>query len=224
MNYNLFNSNIYLEDNISWIDNLNKICDKYIEEAIIRDKKYFINSNDFGSVYHSNPLFNDNNFYDFIMFINKKAYSILDKQGYDLKNYYLILNELWVQEFSKKGGGHHSLHTHSKGHISGFYFLKCSDKTSYPIFHDPRPGKMMIQLPEKDSNTITDASEKINFKPKPGTFIFFNSYLGHEFVVDHGIDPFRFIHFNIQAVPKQLINNNYKKINDSKNSSSDRLF
>jgi hypothetical protein len=42
--------------------------------------------------------------------------------------------------------------------------------------------------------------------------IFFNSYLGHEFVVDHGIEPFRFIHFNIQAVPKQLINNDIKRI------------
>jgi hypothetical protein len=70
----------------------------------------------------------------------------------------------------------------------------------------------MIQLPEKDNTLITDASEKIPFRPKPGTFIFFNSYLGHEFVVDHGIEPFRFIHFNIQAVPKQLINNNIKRI------------
>ena len=42
--------------------------------------------------------------------------------------------------------------------------------------------------------------------------IFFNSYLQHEFVVDHGIGPFRFIHFNIQAFPKQLINNDIKHI------------
>jgi hypothetical protein len=39
-----------------------------------------------------------------------------------------------------------------------------------------------------------------------------NIYLGHEFTVDPGIDPFRFIHFNIQALPKELINNNIKKI------------
>jgi len=71
---------------------------------------------------------------------------------------------------------------------------------------------MMIQLPEKDINKTTEASEKIHFIPKPGTFIFFNSYIGHEFVVDHGIEPFRFIHFNIQAVPKQLINNDIKRI------------
>ena len=54
--------------------------------------------------------------------------------------------------------------------------------------------------------------EKIPFNPKPGTFVFFNSYLCHEFVVDHGIEPFRFIHFNIKAIPKQLINNGIKRI------------
>ena len=45
-----------------------------------------------------------------------------------------------------------------------------------------------------------------------GTFMFFNSYLEHEFSVDHGLEPFRFIHFNLQAIPKQLINNDIKRI------------
>ena len=44
-------------------------------------------------------------------------------------------------------------HVHWDNHISGFYFLKCSDKTSYPIFHDPRAG-MMTKLPQKDKNKI----------------------------------------------------------------------
>lgn len=72
--------------------------------------------------------------------------------------------------------------------------------------------------------SLTEASEKIPFLPKPGTFVFFNSYIGHEFVVDHGMEPFRFIYFNVQAVLKNLINGNFKKINDSQNNSSDSLF
>jgi uncharacterized protein (TIGR02466 family) len=207
-----FTSPIYVEEDIYWLDSLNNFSDKYINEAIENNKKNFINNKDFGLVHHSVSLTNDINFLKFMQFISKRAYSILDEQGYDLKDYSLVIKELWVQEFSKEGGGHHSTHTHWDGHISGFYFLKCSNKTSYPIFHDPRPGKIMIQLPEKDITKITDASEKIPFKPKPGIFVFFNSYLGHEFVVDHGIDSFRFIHFNIQAVPKQLINNDIKRI------------
>jgi len=34
--------------------------------------------------------------------------------------------------------------------------------------------------------------------------IIFPGYLEHEYAVDHGIEPFRFIHWNIQAVPKQM--------------------
>jgi len=212
MKSSYFTNNIYVEEDNSWLNFLNTVSDKYIEQVKNYNKQYFLNNKDFGLVHHSGLLMSDPDLLEFNKFICKKSYSILDEQGYDLKEYLLSIRELWVQEFSKEGGGFHSVHTHWNGHISGFYFLKCSDKTSFPIFHDPRPGKLMIQLPEKDNTLITDASEKIPFRPKPGTFIFFNSYLGHEFVVDHGIEPFRFIHFNIQAVPKQLINNNIKRI------------
>jgi len=212
MKFSYFTNNIYVEEDNSWLNFLNTVSDKYIEQAKNYNKKYFLNNKDFGLVHHSGLLMLDPDLLEFNKFICKKSYSILDEQGYDLKEYLLSIRELWVQEFSKEGGGFHSVHTHWNGHMSGFYFLKCSDKTSFPIFHDPRPGKLMIQLPEKDNTLVTDASEKIVLRPQPGTFVFFNSYLGHEFVVDHGIEPFRFIHFNIQAVPKQLINNDIKRI------------
>ena len=41
-------------------------------------------------------------------------------------------------------------------------------------------------------------------QPKPGTLIIFPGYLEHEYAVDFGIEPFRFIHWNIQAVPKEM--------------------
>ena len=56
-------------------------------------------------------------------------------------------------------------------------------------------------MDQKDVNLISDASYEINVKPKNGLLIFFNSYLEHQFVIDKGIDPFRFIHFNIQVIP-----------------------
>ena len=39
----------------------------------------------------------------------------------------------------------------------------------------------------------------------PGSLLLFPGYLEHEFVLDHGIKPFRFIHFNIQAVPSEVL-------------------
>lgn len=198
----IFSNSIYIVENIFWLENLNKYCDLYIKKARENNKKYLINDRDFGVTHHSTSLVSDNNFKDFTNYVLETSYKILNEQGYDLTEYFLSVRELWVQEFSTEGGGNHNTHTHWNGHLSGFYFLKCSPNTSKPVFHDPRPGKIMIQLPEKKITEITEASEKIHLNLKPGTFVFFNSYLPHEFPVDHGIDPFRFIHFNIQALPK----------------------
>jgi hypothetical protein len=42
-----------------------------------------------------------------------------------MQQYTTMFSELWVQEFAKNGGGHHSAHIHWNQHVSGFYFLKC---------------------------------------------------------------------------------------------------
>jgi uncharacterized protein (TIGR02466 family) len=200
---NIFNTPIYFSEKKEWVKELNKISDSYIQKA--REENKLINNKDFAIVHHSQSLAQDINFEEFLNYINSNAFNILNNQGFDLTNYSIATTELWVQEFSSLGGGNHSSHTHWNGHISGFYFLKCSDKTSYPVFHDPRSGRMMNLLPEKNNSQATLASSSIHFKPKPGTFIFFNSYLQHEFIVDHGIEPFRFIHFNIQAFHNYFI-------------------
>jgi len=212
VNYNIFSNSILVFQDNSWLDSLNKFSENYIIKSRDENKKRVINNKEFGFSNHSSPLINDENFLDFIKFVSKKSFNFLEEQGYDLSNYSLNVLDLWVQEFAKNGGGNHNTHVHSNSHVSGFYFLKCSNKTSYPIFHDPRPGKLMIQLPEKNKSLITEASESVPLFPSPGTFVFFNSYLGHEFPVDLGVESFRFIHFNIQALPKQIFNNNFKKI------------
>jgi len=201
---NLFTSSIYTLEKKEWLHDLNNSCEKYIDQDYIK--------NNFGVSNHSTSLTNDNNFKEFNIFICKTGIDILNAQGYNTDIYSLIISELWVQEFSKKRGGNHNSHMHSNNHISGFYFLKCSEKTSFPVFHDPRHVKKALQLTQRNIDNITLASEKISMRAPSGTFIFFNSYLEHEFVVDHGIEPFRFIHFNLQAVPKQLINNDIKRI------------
>jgi len=202
--YNFFTCPIYTLDKKEWLDDLNNFCEKYIDQEYIK--------NNFGVSYHSTLLANDDNFKEFNVFICKIAIDILNTQGYNTDIYSLIVSDLWVQEFSKKGGGHHNSHIHPNSHISGFYFLKCSEKTSFPVFHDPRYAKKSLQLIQKSMNDITLSSEKILMKVQPGTFIFFNSYMEHEFAVDEGKEPFRFIHFNLQAIPKQLINKNIKYI------------
>ena len=74
-----------------------------------------------------------------------------------------------------------------------------------PIFHEPRTGARATKLKMKTNiKGILNGNELIHFKPQPGTLIIFPGYLEHEFSVDHGVEPFRFIHWNITAIPKQM--------------------
>ena len=151
-----FSSPVYNEDKSEWVDNLNKLCDPYIaqarkdQEKNNEEKIKFGYKNDIGMTYHSNPLEPDPNFTEFHRYIAEKSRWALTDMGYDMDKYHLIYTESWVQEFSFNGAGHHWFHTHSNNHISGFYFLKASDKTSRPMFQDPRTAHIPLKLKEKE--------------------------------------------------------------------------
>ena len=204
---NYFSTPVWTEEKPEFVKSLNKASDKYIKEARKRDKKIIRANKDFGTSHHSSPLTQDNDFIDLRNYIGQKSWEFLDHHGYDMKQYQTMFSEMWVQEFSKKGGGHHSAHIHWNQHVSGFYFLKCSDKTSYPIFHDPRTGARATKLKMKNQKGIWPGTELVNFRPKPGTLIIFPGYMEHEYAVDHGNAPFRFIHWNITAIPKEMAKN-----------------
>ena len=213
-----FASPIWYAEEPSFVDSLNKASDPYIEAskkrlkpAIDERNKKFGNKGDMGNVFHSTSLIGDPNFAELQNYVGATAYNLLEEMGFDLTNYQLFTTEMWVQEFAKKGGGHHTLHTHWNGHISGFYFLKASERTSMPLFEDPRAGNMMNLLPEKDKTKVTHASTQINYKVNPGRMIFFPSYMPHQYVTDMGYEPFRFIHWNCQAIPKGVLNVVQKK-------------
>ncbi len=199
-----FKTPIWIEDKPEFVKSLNKASNQYIKDAKKREKEFIKKHGDFGRSYHSTPLTMDNNFLDFRNYVGQKSWEFLDWCGFDMQQYTTMFSELWVQEFAKNGGGHHSAHIHWNQHVSGFYFLKCSDKTSYPIFHEPRTGARATKLKMKPGNGVFHGTELVHFKPKPGTLIIFPGYLEHEYAVDFGVEPFRFIHWNIQAVPKEM--------------------
>ena len=212
-----FGTPIYRIEKPEWVTKANKATDKYIKQAEknlqpeLKERKKILGNKDYlkvkdhGLSYHSTPLNGDPDLQEIEKYIGATAWNLLDEWGYDMKLYTMFFTEFWVQEFAKQGGGHHSTHVHWDNHISGFYFLKCNNKTSFPVFHDPRAGAMMTKLPHKDKSKLSNMSDMIHFKPKPGTLIFFTGYVPHEFAVDMGVEPFRFIHFNLQAVRNTIV-------------------
>jgi len=202
-----FQTPVWIAEAPMFLKNTIKATDKYIKKAQKNLKDKFKNEpkwkkdiGTFGLSYHSESMSTDPKLKELAQFVGQRSYEFLDWQGFNLKDHSLHFTEFWVQEFSRKGGGHHDTHVHWNQHVSGFYFLDCSEKTSMPVIHDPRMGAKMTKLPQKDSSKITLASEQVNFKVTPGTMIIIPGYLPHQYIVDNGLDRFRFIHWNIKAV------------------------
>ena len=206
----LFDTLIYQAEIPEYLSNKDfmDVCNEHTDKAIKntqqkieeRQKKYNTTIKDHGLSYHSeSKLYEDDRFHNFELLVRNTAYNILANQGFDLSNHTLDYTEMWIQKFAHDGGGHQDTHVHWDNHISGFYFVDCSERTSKPIFHDPRQGRMMLNLPIKDHSKLCPAMERQIIKVKPGSLLLFNSWLPHQFSVDDGLDPFRFIHFNIQA-------------------------
>ena len=57
----------------------------------------------------------------------------------------------------------------------------------------------MTDLLAKDNKKVNYNTNQVHYKVKPGTFIFFNSYMPHSYIHHKGKETFRFIHFNMQA-------------------------
>ncbi len=206
-----FKCPIYIAHKPEWVDSLNKASDPIIKRIRKNWQKKIDDPNDpatqMPNSLHSELLWVYPEFKEMATLILQQGWNILNMQGYDLTGKIPMLTELWVQEFPKEGG-FHDIHEHGNNHISGFYFLKCNEKTSHPVFWDPRPGKKMTDLRMKDDKKLNYGSQQIHYKVKPGEFIFFNSYMPHSYVHHKGNEKFRFIHFNMQAIldPKLTTN------------------
>tara|TARA_R100000687_G_C6441263_1_gene160669 strand:- start:502 stop:1206 length:705 start_codon:yes stop_codon:yes gene_type:complete len=212
--HNYFTTPVWSIDKPEWVEKINNACDKHIKfsqknlQKLIKDREVFFKKKvgDHGLSYHSGEISRDPDLKVLVDYVGNTSQNLLDQMGYDMKHYKLFFTEFWVQEFAKKAGGYHDTHVHWDNHISGFYFLKCSDKTSRPVYTDPRPGAVMSKLTLKNPSDITYGTTLIHNNPKPGTLVFFPAYLPHQFTLDDGIEPFRFIHFNLQAIRKTIVN------------------
>lgn len=199
-----FKTPIWALEKPDFIRSLTKATDPYIKESKQRFKEKYKKTDGFGVSYHSTQLLGDSKFKDFHTFVGQKCWDFLDASGFDMSHYTTFYEQSWVQEFTRKGGGNHSSHIHWNTHVNAFYFLKCGPETSFPVFHEPRTGARATKLKMKTGQAINAATELVHFKPKPGDLIIFPGYLEHEFAVDSGKQPFRFIHCCITAVLKHM--------------------
>lgn len=135
----------------------------------------------------------------FVEFVGAAAWNILNEQGYAMHDKAVQFTEMWPQEHHKHSAM--DQHVHGAGsQIVGFYFLETPENCSRAVFHDPRSGKVQIDLPEQNESLATPASKTINFVPRPGLMLFANSWLAHSFTRHASDLPIKFIHFNLTVI------------------------
>lgn len=144
----------------------------------------------------TDSLEGDERMREFSEYVGKAAFSILVDQGCNMEGMATFFTELWCQEHYKHSAM--DQHVHGKGsQIVGFYFIDVPNNSSHAVFHDPRPGKVQIQLEEKDNRNITQASNMFTVAPEEGLLVFTNAWLPHSFTRNGSNKPMRFIHFNL---------------------------
>ena len=173
---------------------------KVVTEAIAEKKKEITKLNEIYPLIMTKNLNSDARMFDLAKFIAQSAWDILDSQGYAMQNLSTYFTEFWCQEHHK----HSAMEQHVHGYGSqlvGFYFIDVPENSSRVVFHDPKAGKVQLNLPEKDMSQATPASNMINFVPEAGTVMFANAWLAHSFTRHAASKPMRFIHHQPGIMP-----------------------
>jgi len=189
--YYYFPSSVYAAKKLEFLEIVSEVS----EEAL---QKITHDVNELYPMHNTDNYAGDPRLVDFCKYLWQSGWNILQGQGYDMSNFNVMVDAVWTQEHYK-----HSLmeqHVHGGGsQLVGFYFLETPENCSRAMFHDPRGGKVQINLPEANMSNATPASNTINFAPEPGMMLISNAWLPHSFG-RHGSDkPVKFVHFNLSV-------------------------
>lgn len=149
-----------------------------------------------GFLCQSRPLQGDAVFRPVADYLLLSSVAILKEQGYQTDHYDFYVSGLWAQEV--KSGTSTHVHVHKNSQISGWMFLETPNNGAYPVYHDTRVNKSMIELDLIGSEEITLATSTIHFNNVvPGTVLLSNSWMPHQLVGGVSDEPTRCIHFII---------------------------
>jgi uncharacterized protein (TIGR02466 family) len=188
--FHYFSSPVYREELPDWVDLVSGGMQKHFNST-----QAYLSEND-----ESYPVLQTANAIDdcdltFIKnYFHSKAVEILKAQGFLLDDFEFYVSEMWGQQITKFG--FHEPHVHPNTQICGLYFLSTPPKGSFPIFSDPRPGKLMCNYQTPDDKNIYIGTPKIFFENvMPGTFMLFNAWLPHQLAISQTVEPTKFVHF-----------------------------
>ena len=180
-----FPSNVYREEHPDWVNYTRQVTQKYYGDT------------------QGNPLLaqtaqmtNDPDLKFLVDYLVQASDAILRDQGYDMDKYELYVSGLWGQQVQCNMGT--NVHVHKNTQICGWFFLETPEGGSYPVYHDPRMNKQMVELDYVQGPKLTNASSYVHFNNvQPGTILFANSWMQHQLTQNTSQEQTKSVHFII---------------------------
>jgi uncharacterized protein (TIGR02466 family) len=107
----------------------------------------------------------------------------------------LSMSTCWVNIMG--AGSHHSFHLHPGSVVSGTYFVRIPKGAGPFKVEDPRIGRFMGTPPQR-GRVRRENMRYVEFSPKPGEFILFESWLKHEVPTNHSKEDRISVSFNYE--------------------------
>jgi hypothetical protein len=175
---------VYRDERPDLVEKVLPTCLQYLDK--VRNPEWFM--------CQSAHLGNDPAIREVADYVLLSAVEILRGQGYLTDRYDFYLQGLWAQEIVRGGGT--NVHVHKNSQICGWFFLETPAGGAYPIYHDSRSNKAMIELDFVQSDDVTNATNAIHFNNMaPGSVMFSNSWMQHQLTSSNAETPTRCIHF-----------------------------
>ena len=181
--YDYFSSSVYREEHPDWVEHTRQVVQKYYDQAA---------SN--GALDQTDHMVGDPDLKFLVDYLLLASDTILREQGYDMNKYELYVSGLWGQDV--KCNGSTNVHAHKHSQVCGWFFLDTPEGGSYPVFHEPRMNKQMVELDYVQGNELTNASPQVHFNNvKPGTILMANSWMQHQLTQNYSQEQTKSVHF-----------------------------
>jgi uncharacterized protein (TIGR02466 family) len=189
--FEYFSSCVYRDEQPEWVE--------YTRQVV---QKYYDRSASSGVLDQTDHMAGDPDLKFLVDYLLLASNTILREQGYDMDKYELYLSGLWGQDV--KCNGSTNVHVHKNSQICGWFFLDTPEGGAYPVYHDPRMNKQMVELDYVQGTGLTNSSPQVHFNNiKPGTVLMANSWMQHQLIQNNSQMETKSVHFIVSHKDRQ---------------------
>lgn len=181
--FEYFSSCVYRDEQPEWVGYTRQVVQKYYDAVSSGN-----------TIDQTGHMANDPELKFLVDYLILASDAILREQGYDMDKYELYVSGLWGQDV--KCNGSTNVHVHKHSQICGWFFLETPEGGAYPVYHEPRMNKQMVELDFVQGEELTNASSSVHFSNvQPGTILMANAWMQHQLTQSNSQAQTKSVHF-----------------------------